>query len=111
MSSDKKTPGQTRDSAPDRNQTTDKGPDQNDRTKPAVILPPKDAPEPVTDPEKPADIKGNALDNEKTSDQESSSDHARNPNPRANENLPDEPVDGEAKTDGPGSEITDGEAG
>ena len=74
----------------------------HDKTKPAVILPP--------DEEKPA-VEG-TKDNptQVPVGKEPSSDHVRNPNPRANENLPDE-GDGETKTDGPGSEITDGEAG
>ncbi|MEI6946509.1 hypothetical protein V9K67_04855 [Paraflavisolibacter sp. H34] len=37
---------------------------------------------------------------------------AKNPNPRANENIRDHPLgDGAAASEGPGSEITDGEDG
>jgi hypothetical protein len=40
-----------------------------------------------------------------------STEPVRNPNPRANENLPDAPGDEKATITGPGSEITDGEDG
>lgn len=96
--SDKNTPGSP--GSKDQEPVNDPG---QDKTKPEVILPP-DQPKPPVEGQKdnPTQVPVG---------QESSSGHVRNPNPRANENLPDEAGDEDTKTDGPGSEITDGEAG
>lgn len=83
-----------------------KAPEQTpDKTKPEVILPGKNSPDPVTVGKN--GTSGHSSDEEAPAQE---SDHVRNPNPRANENLPGQ-AGGEKKKDGPGSEITDGEDG
>lgn len=46
-----------------------------------------------------------------TNQKDTSPDYKSNPNPRANENIPDSPTDNSNDQEGVGSEITDGEDG